>query len=181
MKNILITLLFFPLIGGDLSESHKRSFDEIAAEVDISDILDHVGPLDEGIFNLNPDVSFQELLGIDDENTAGPAYVNAAEDTIFEDYWTNRINQQQLDLGDGQATKKHKKLPCPTCGRSVFNLETHMRTHTGEKPFKCEHPKCGYATSYSHRLQIHMRIHTGEKPYECDRPDCNFASAQLSD
>src|SRR3990167_5411423 len=102
MKKILITLLFFPLIGSDLSESHKRSFDEIAAEVDISDILDHVGPLDEGDFNLDPDAPFHKLLGI------------SAEDIIFypldADCWIDSINRQPLDLGVARiAAKRHKK------------------------------------------------------------------------
>src|SRR3990167_10236897 len=98
MKKILTALLFFPLIGSDLSESHKRSFDKMAY---ISDILDHVRSLDN------------DLLGIDDEDTAGPAYVNAAENAIFDplnaDCWIDRINRQPLDLGISPAHTVAKK------------------------------------------------------------------------
>ncbi|CAM9882420.1 unnamed protein product [Lampetra planeri] len=40
-----------------------------------------------------------------------------------------------------------------------------MRTHTGEKPYRCE---CGRRFAKSDQLTGHMRIHTGEKPHPCD-------------
>ena len=52
-------------------------------------------------------------------------------------------------------------------------LVTHKRTHTGEKPFKCD--LCNYATSFSSTLVTHKRTHTGEKPFKCTL--CSYASA----
>nr|CAH7732792.1 unnamed protein product [Callosobruchus chinensis] len=40
-----------------------------------------------------------------------------------------------------------------------------MRTHSGERPYRCR--LCKKAFSDSSTLTKHLRIHSGEKPYEC--------------
>ena len=66
-----------------------------------------------------------------------------------------------------------KPSACVKCNKRFSggsNMTSHIKTHTGEKPYKRRHCKlCDKCFTETTDLKIHKFCHSGEKPLRCQQ------------
>ncbi|SLM34383.1 c2h2 conidiation transcription factor [Lasallia pustulata] len=72
--------------------------------------------------------------------------------------------------------KKHKCKICDKRFTRPSSLQTHMYSHTGEKPYACEVDGCGRHFSVVSNLRRHRKVHKGERASDHDSPEGSWAS-----
>lgn len=69
---------------------------------------------------------------------------------------------------DGRVQRHPATFQCTLCPKRftrAYNLRSHLRTHTDERPFVCT--VCGKAFARQHDRKRHEGLHSGEKKFVC--------------
>lgn len=95
---------------------------------------------------------------------------NSSDPECSQDFYSGPIFheetvQSQNDSPDELEAKANKCRLCDKVYARPSTLRTHMRTHSGEKPYQCH--ICMKSFSQDANLTAHLRIHSGEKPFKC--------------
>ncbi|KAL2916580.1 hypothetical protein HK105_204013 [Polyrhizophydium stewartii] len=82
------------------------------------------------------------------------------------------------EASEGDDARAVKLFACPQCLKTFtrkYNLQSHLRCHTMERPFECH--SCHATFVRKHDLQRHVRsLHTSVRPHTC--PHCSLTFAR---
>jgi len=105
----------------------------------------------------NPDrEGLLRLAGVQDPLTQAPAATEPS------------ISPTPSADGGKRAQKHPANFACTLCDKRftrAYNLRSHLRTHTDERPFVCT--VCGKAFARQHDRKRHEGLHTGERKFVC--------------
>ncbi|KAF8966368.1 hypothetical protein BGZ46_000393, partial [Entomortierella lignicola] len=62
---------------------------------------------------------------------------------------------------------------CSKTFSRLYNLTSHIKSHSNQRPFQCDH--CDRQFARLHDKKRHERLHRGVRPFACDRCQHHFA------
>ncbi|CCF59734.1 hypothetical protein KAFR_0H03240 [Kazachstania africana CBS 2517] len=107
-------------------------------------------------------------LAIDDDDDNQNAISNDEMDIYVKLEEENNEIPPNLDIRKTNSKKNPQLYTCEVCDKKFtrpYNLKSHLRTHTNERPFACT--ICGKAFARQHDRKRHEDLHSGKKRYAC--------------
>lgn len=132
-----------------------------------------------------PEVAAENVVACDkaDDNAKSTSSPQTMEDEKSNQSSKTAEDDEDDRKGEGFFTSltKREGICCPICINRYFKsadkLNRHMRSHTGEKPFKC--PLCHLTFSQSYHMTRHMRNQHSAGPHVC--PTCGVSQENLDE
>ncbi|KAJ8655326.1 hypothetical protein O0I10_009015 [Lichtheimia ornata] len=85
---------------------------------------------------------------------------------------------RDVHVGSGKPNYRCEWIGCPRNDKPFMKrhkMHTHLRTHTGERPFVCSHPGCTKRFPRPDSLTTHIKTHATSRPHICSFPGCEKA------
>lgn len=94
-------------------------------------------------------------------------------DNVDDSQAAHSSREKMLELASSASVSKRTQIhpssyACHLCEKKFtrpYNLKSHLRTHTDDRPFICN--VCGKAFARQHDRKRHEELHSGEKKYQC--------------